>query len=123
MRHGTESRIYCFCLLINHCNIHRFIWHISRDILKELVGNENLAIDNVPVVKCADAGVGCNRDAVGWGCNRDAVGWGIETMPHPINNYEDNIMSAQPGSPTTAYGLTVPSGIYFEYSQTDIPAQ
>lgn len=44
-----------------HCVADADTW----DVLKKFMGEENFAIENVP--RFMKAGVGCNRDAVGWG--------------------------------------------------------
>jgi len=47
------------------------------DVLKEFMGEENFVVDNVP--RFMKAGVGCNRDAVGWGSD----------VTSNINNYNN----------------------------------
>jgi len=83
----------------------------SWDVLKGILGYENPCVDNVPVF--LKAGVGCNRDAVGWPSS---------ATPSTIENYghESDGTASETDSLESDYAATSPGGMYIDI-ETEIP--
>lgn len=80
----------CTCQMRTYFCLKKF-----RDVLKKFMTTEAFVVDDVPVF--LKAGVGCNRDAVGWGCVEVAVIGGIETdSSNETADGQNNLASSIP---------------------------
>jgi len=93
--------------------IHYVALRDAWSTLKEFMEEDKFVAENVPLFM--KAGIGCNRDAVGWVACPDVFEHINNSRNLPAEYHEDVV-------DVDDCGFCFESGLFFEYS-TDIPAQ